>query len=80
MFKSFFEEVSADGLRYIKKGGDYSTNIYSLKGDELLFKLPKAVRAWALCPIEGELLATCGSDASGKARRIYGEETHIWRI
>lgn len=68
-FKRFSKNVSADGLRYIKNGDDYSTNIYSLESDELLFTLPVRVTSAAWCPIDGGLLATCG-----------GSETHIWRI
>lgn len=63
-FRRFSENISADGLRYIR-----GESIYSLESDELLFTLPERVESAAWCPIDGGLLATCG-----------GSETHIWRI
>jgi hypothetical protein len=68
-FKRFFRNISSDGLRYIKLGSDYSSNIYSLESDELLFSLPKRVTSAAWSPIDGGLLATCEES-----------ETHIWKI
>lgn len=77
-FKRFFKNISADGLRYIKVEHDEnyvcSTNIYSVKSDELVATLPKEVTSAAWCPIDGGLLATCGKGETRKG------ETHIWRI
>jgi WD40 repeat protein len=67
-FKRFFNNVSADGLRYVRIEGREG-KIYSLLSHELLATLPGPVTCAAWSPIDGGLLATCS-----------GSKTHIWSI
>ena len=67
-FKRFFNNVSADGLRYVRIEGGQG-KIYSLVSHELLATLPEPVTCAAWSPIDGSRLATCS-----------GSKTHIWSI
>jgi WD40 repeat protein len=67
-FKRFFNNVSADGLRYVRIEGGQG-KIYSLVSHELLATLPEPVTCAAWSPIDGGRLATCA-----------GSKTHIWTI
>jgi len=63
-FKQFFNNTSADGLRYIE-----NASIYSVESGQLLATLPVSVNCAAWSPIDGGLLATCGDT-----------ETKIWKL
>jgi len=67
-FKRFFNNVSADGLRYVRIEGGQG-KIYSLVSHELLATLPGSVTCAAWSAIDGRRLATCS-----------GSKTHIWSI
>jgi WD40 repeat protein len=67
-FKRFFNNVSADGLRYVRIEGQQG-KIYSVLSHDLLATLPEPVTCAAWSPIDGSLLATCA-----------GNKTHIWSI
>lgn len=70
-FRRFFENISADGQRYVRHDKDYNyaASIYAVSTGELLAALPEPVTSAAWSPVDGGLLATCGEG-----------ETRIWRI
>jgi WD40 repeat protein len=89
-FRQFFENLSADGLRYIK-----GFNIYSTDSDRIIAELPaQHITAAAWSPIDGGVLATGGSsvaeDHNYESRRFefeavspsatHANHTHVWRL